>query len=288
MKDTDEKLHWDSGEFLRWWIDKPLLKGKAREVFQRYYSNYHRDFSKYMQRAWTDRHLELENESKALIEKDTANLLDLGCGTGSVSLYLASKFPQQLHVLGIDINGERLFCAEERKKVLEREMGIPLNCNFKLADLESLGENESFDLIYLEETLHHLEPRMKVIKKISRLLKDGGVIIISEVNAYNLFMQFRLLRQRGLTTIGEKKMKDGSEVPYGIERILTASRVAGLFKAYGLSIKSLRYFRIFSAKFGKLFDENKVDLFSLESIVCKLPFFRELMSVHYNIVLEFA
>jgi ubiquinone/menaquinone biosynthesis C-methylase UbiE len=274
----------NSGDFLNWWFNTRLLKGKALEVFERYYSNYRRDFNGYLKKAWTERHLELDRELKAIENKSNIKIMDLGCGTGSVSLYIAGKLQGKCEVVGVDINEERLFCARERQKVLERKIGFKLRCEFIESNVLSLDEEHKFDLIYLEETLHHLEPRSKVIKKISDLLKSGGKLIISEVNAYNPFMQLHLFKKRGLRTVTKKIGKSGQAVLYGVERILTASKVSKLFTAHNLKVKSLRYFRIAGSKLGNFLDKRGIDLLNIERRICKTPFLRTLFSVHYNIV----
>jgi SAM-dependent methyltransferase len=274
----------DSGDFLGWWFDTDLLEGKALRVFQRYYSNYRKDFGGYLKRAWTDRHLELDRELEAFVNKSNIKIMDLGCGTGSVSLYIAGKLQGKCQVVGVDINAERLFCARERQKVLERNIGFKLSCEFIESNVLFFDEKRKFDLIYLEETLHHMEPRVEVVRKISNLLTNGGTLIISEVNAYNPFMQLHLFKKRGLRTVKEKMGKNGQAVLYGVERILTASKVAKLFTAHNLKVRSLRYFRVASSKLGSFSDKRGINLLNMERGICKLPLLRTLFSVHYNIV----
>jgi ubiquinone/menaquinone biosynthesis C-methylase UbiE len=276
----------NSGDFLNWWFNTRLLRGKALEVFERYYSNYRSDFNGYLKKAWTERHLELDRELEAIQSASNIKVMDLGCGTGSISLYVAGKLQGKGDVVGVDINEERLFCARERQKVLERSIGLKLGCEFMESDVLSLDDDPKFDLIYLEETLHHLEPRSKVIKKISNLLKSGGILVISEVNAYNPFMQLHLFKKRGLRTVTKKVLKNDQAVLYGVERILTARKVARLFTTYNLKVKSLRYFRIASSKLGNFLDKRGIDFLNVERRICKTPFLSTLFSVHYNIVLS--
>ena len=122
------------------------------------------------------------------------------------------------------------------------------------------------------------------VKKISDLLKSGGILIISEVNAYNPFMQLHLFKKRGLRTVTKKIGKNGEAVLYGVERILTARKVAKLFSTHNLKVRSLRYFRIASSKLGNFPDKRGIDLLNIERRICKLPLLSTLFSVHYNIV----
>jgi len=260
------------------------LDGKALQVFDRYYTNYRENFNGYLSQAWTNRHLELDEEIRALKGKSNVKIMDLGCGTGSVSLYIAGKLGRRGEVIGIDINEDRLLCARERLKILENETESKLNCTFKKENVLSFNQDERFDLVYLEETLHHMEPRCEIVKKVAALIKDEGVLIISEANAYNPFMQLHLFTKRGFKTIKNRVDRNGQAFLYGVERIMTPKRVAGLFGKNGLRVKSLRYLRVASSKLGKLADKNDFNIMDIENAICKVPFVRNIFSIHYNIV----
>jgi ubiquinone/menaquinone biosynthesis C-methylase UbiE len=274
----------NSGDFLNWWFERKVLDGKALQVFDRYYTNYRENFNGYLSQAWTNRHLELDRELRALESKSNIKIMDLGCGTGSVALYIAGKLGKKSEVLGVDINEDRLLCARERLKVLENEIGSKLNCTFKKENVLSLNRGEKFDLVYLEETLHHMEPRCEIVKKTADLIKDEGVLIISEANAYNPFMQLHLFTKRGFKTIKNRVDRNGQAFLYGVERIMTPGRVAGLFGKNGLRVKSVRYLRVASSKLGKLADKNDFNIMDIENAICKVPFVRNIFSIHYNIV----
>ncbi|MCK4831007.1 class I SAM-dependent methyltransferase [bacterium] len=282
-KKTDLSFQ-NSGDFLNWWFERKVLDGKALQVFDRYYTNYRENFNGYLSQAWTNRHLELDKEIKALKDKAKVKIMDLGCGTGSVALYIAGKLGRKSEVLGIDINEDRLLCARERLKVLENEIGSNLNCTFKKENVLSINRGEKFDLIYLEETLHHMEPRCEIVKKIADLIKDEGVLIICEANAYNPFMQLHLFTKRGFKTIKNRVDRNGQAFLYGVERIMTPKRVVKLFGENGLHVKSLRYLRVASSKLGKLADKNNFSIMDVEKAICKIPFVRSIFSIHYNIV----
>ena len=154
---------------------------------------------------------------------------------------------------------------------MEREIGFGLNCKFMESSIDSDSLNEKYDLIYLEEAFHHMEPRLKIVKKISRLLKQKGVLIISEVNAYNPLMQFSLFKRRGLKTIEKKYDENGREYLYGSERILPANRMETLFKEYNLEVKSVRYFRVFSSALAKVLSKTDINIMSFEERVLRFP-----------------
>jgi len=76
----------------------------------------------------------------------------------------------------------------------------------------------------------HLEPRDKVVQKLVSLLKPGGHIVISEVNAWNLPLQLQLLRARGLNMFVTYVDEQGTETLMGNERILSAWGLERLFR----------------------------------------------------------
>ncbi|MBW2119559.1 MAG: methyltransferase domain-containing protein [Deltaproteobacteria bacterium] len=276
----------DSGDFLKWWLEEPRLDGDALDIFRRYYSNYEGRFAGYLESAWTDRHQELERAIEGLRGRQHARVMDLGCGTGSVALYMAWKLKGDGEVLGVDIRDDRLFCARERQKVLEGASGFDLNCRFLNSNVLCLEDDRGFDFISLEEAFHHMEPRLEVVKKISALLKKRGVLIISEVNACNPLMQVRLFLKRGFRTVVKRTGEDGVTHVYGNERILRAGRTAEHFRPYNMQVESLRYFRIFGASIARWMSRAGLPVLDIEERLCKLAFFARIFSVHYNIVLQ--
>lgn len=86
-------------------------------------------------------------ETEILIEKilkigiDFKRILDIGCGSGIISLTLALEIPNST-VLGIDISSKALSVSNKNKDDLKVK-----NCRFKKSNLFESIEAESFDLI---------------------------------------------------------------------------------------------------------------------------------------------
>lgn len=86
-------------------------------------------------------------ETEILIEKileldvDFKRILDIGCGSGIISLTLALEIPNS-SVLGIDISTKALSVSNKNKDDLKVK-----NCRFKKSNLFESIEGESFDLI---------------------------------------------------------------------------------------------------------------------------------------------
>ena len=98
-------------------------------------------------------------------------ILDIGCGAGTIALYLASKGND---VLGIDISKNAIVSANESKKLI----GLK-NVTFKKMHFPDETPEEKFDFIILTEVIEHLENDELALKKIFSLLKSNGMVLIS-------------------------------------------------------------------------------------------------------------
>ena len=230
-------------DFLAIWLEQDLIQGEEKQVFDRYYTSYKKHFGEYIKFHYNQQTKEL---MKILNKFNQPLCLEIGCGCGTESLWMAYK--GNAIVKGIDIKEERLSVAIKRKRILEEISNKPLSCSFENRSLFDLDEKTKFDVIWMEQTLHHLEPRDLAFDKITKLLKKGGFIVISETNAWNLLIQIRLLLSRGFST--KKELVDGSgrKHLYGDERILTARIICKELEKRQIKKRAVRYFRLLPNK----------------------------------------
>lgn len=229
-------------EFLNIWLSNELLVGKEAKIFNQYYRSYLNAFSPRIQEFYASQIKESEN---AVIQNPGAKVLEVGCGLGTESLWLALKGGD---VTAIDIRHDRVTTAKERQSVVELEIGHPIKCEFRNGSFLEMDNHVSFDIIWMEQAFHHLEPRIDVIRKAADLLNPGGYLVISEANALNPVLQLELLLRRGWPRIEMQKSLDGSQHPYGVERITTARLLSQAFKKVGICQLSVRHFRMFPNK----------------------------------------
>ncbi len=226
-------------DFLAVWLSKDLLQGTEREIFERYYQSYKRKFGKYMKYSYDQQSYEL---MEILEETKNASVLEIGCGCGTESLWMAY---QGARVTAIDIQEDRLNVARRRQEILEEYLERKLHLTIEKASLFDLSGSGLFDIVWMEQALHHIEPREKALDRITDLVKEGGFIIISEANAWNPLIQMRLLAKRGLKTVIEYEDQQGIKHAYGNERIIFPNTLCREFAKRGIVRENVRFFRLF-------------------------------------------
>jgi SAM-dependent methyltransferase len=106
-----------------------------------------------------------------------AVVLELGCGTGQMSLFLASA---DRTVVGADLTRPSLELASEAAA----RYGLN-DVHFVETDLRAPGlRRDVFDVVICSGVLHHTpEPRTS-FASVARLVRPGGVLVIGLYNAY--------------------------------------------------------------------------------------------------------
>ena len=101
-------------------------------------------------------------------------VLDVGCGIGGTSRYIAKRFPDA-SVTGISISPEQI----KRATDLAAERNVP-NAKFELCDaLNMKYPDNSFDLVWACESGEHMPDKEKYVQEMARVLKPGGRMVIA-------------------------------------------------------------------------------------------------------------
>jgi 2-polyprenyl-3-methyl-5-hydroxy-6-metoxy-1,4-benzoquinol methylase len=256
-------------EFLAAWFEEDLIGGTEQKLFDRYYRSYKNRFGDYIQYHYTNQTQELMD---ILGDLDQPRVLEVGCGCGTESIWMAL---QGATVTGIDIQTDRLEVAQKRQKIVEQSLKGELSCSFAKRSIFELDSEEKYDVIWMEQAFHHIEPRQVAVDKLAALVKKGGFIVISESNAWNPLTQIMLYKSRGFSTIKEYSDDAGVVHQYGDERILTANKLATEFNKRNIALAKVRYFRLFpNTKWAKKL--QGIENYIPQWFVC--PF------THYNYV----
>ncbi|WP_027862965.1 class I SAM-dependent methyltransferase [Marmoricola sp. URHB0036] len=134
----------------------------------------------------------------ALLARDGAAAVDLGCGVGWSSIALAQAHPA-LTVLGVDSDDASVMEA----RLHAADAGLEDRVRFEVVDAAAdLGE-DSFDVAFYFEALHDMAHPVEALASTGRALRPGGRVVVMDERAEEEFAP------------------DGSE----IERLLAASSV---------------------------------------------------------------
>ncbi|MEB3211463.1 MAG: methyltransferase domain-containing protein [Leptolyngbyaceae bacterium] len=94
-------------------------------------------------------------------------ILDVGCGIGGTTLYLAKKFNAE--ATGITLS------PVQANRARERATALGIDARFDVADALAMPfEDASFDLVWSLESGEHMPDKAQFMKECCRVLKPGG------------------------------------------------------------------------------------------------------------------
>lgn len=104
-----------------------------------------------------------------------AKVLDVGCGVGGTSRFLAKKLGPNAQVTGITLSPNQVKRATE----LAVEQKVP-NANFLVKNaLEMDYPDNTFDIVWACESGEHMPDKKKYIDEMMRVLKPGGKFVMA-------------------------------------------------------------------------------------------------------------
>ena len=152
---------------------------------------------KELQKIYLKHHQKGDRCGMSILKEDRGNffkekigenkkVLDIGCRDG----ILTEMYRCNNDVTGVDIDIEALKVAKDNLGIKTMELNLYGDWNLS---------NVFFDVVVAGEVLEHLYFPQKIIKKITKVLKEDGVFLGSVPNAFSLKNRLRLMlgRKRG-------------------------------------------------------------------------------------------
>ena len=131
------------------------------------------------------------------------NILDVGCGNGRFYDVLKSK---NIKYSGIDNSEELIKIAKDKFS----------EANFEVADILKIPfTDNSFDKVYCIAVLHHIpsnELRIEALKELKRVLKPGGLLILTAWNLWQTRISWRQVFNNLILKVFKKTQLDPKDI----------------------------------------------------------------------------
>jgi SAM-dependent methyltransferase len=156
-----------------------------------HYYKYHTDQkSLEFRKAYFIQRLEYINQQ---VKDNKGIIWDVGCGYGTTALFLALN--------GHKVHGTTLeFYFKEIPQRIEywKQFGDVSGFTYDYENLfEPSKDHGQYDMVIVQDTLHHLEPITQALDIIYDHMKPNGKMIVKEENGANIIQTFKLYLQRG-------------------------------------------------------------------------------------------
>jgi len=170
----------------------------------------------------------IEHLAKAAGVPRGAKILDVGCGFGASSIYLARNY-------GADATGITISQVQvEMANKAAAEAGV--NVKFLLMDAEAMTLEQPFDVVWSVESISHYQDIPKFFASAAELLQPGGTLAITD-----------WFKKKGLTPREHRKFLHGLEHGMMVE-LRTMEDYAGHMAAVGLDVTCSEVLNRYCAK----------------------------------------
>lgn len=101
--------------------------------------------------------------------------LDLGCGSGDVTMQLSALTGPEGTVLGTDIDVRKIELARGRDTPYQ-------NVSFKVMDAYALGDEQAFSVVYMRFLVSHMSAPREILDRVFKALVPGGKLAIEDTD----------------------------------------------------------------------------------------------------------
>lgn len=155
------------------------------------------------------------------IPVESRNLIEVGCSSGALAREF-KKINAGCHYLGIEIEPTY---ADQARRYCDSTLSI---------DIEQAGENfwteqTQRDCWIFGDTLEHLRDPWNILRKIRRVIPDGGVVVACIPNTQHWSLQVRL-------NIGDLRYSDSGLLDRTHLRFFTRQTILEMFEQTGFQV----------------------------------------------------
>ena len=151
-------------------------------------------------------------------------ILDVGCGGGLITESLCRLGAD---VTGVDFVQNNIRIAKEHSKLNN------LNIKYVCKDVETLNNNDKFDVIIMFEVLEHIDDWKNFLNKIKKNLKKNGTIILSTINR-------NLVSKISAIIIAENILKWVPKGTHDYNKLIQPKEIEFELRKNGFDIKNFR------------------------------------------------
>jgi len=115
-------------------------------------------------------------ESSAIQESSPIKVIDLGCGTGNISIAILNRYPHA-HLTCLDL-------AENMLEMAKIKLSGYSNVRYIRADLTQFDFDDRYDLVVSSLALHHLltnDDKRQLYKKVYETLTPNGIFYNADI-----------------------------------------------------------------------------------------------------------
>lgn len=104
--------------------------------------------------------------------KNGQDILELGCGWGSLSLFAAAKYPDSIYTAVSNSRTQKVFIDQQAK-----DRGIK-NLRILTADMNDFHIDQQFDRVVSVEMFEHMRNYEMLLERVAKLLKPTGTLFV--------------------------------------------------------------------------------------------------------------
>jgi cyclopropane-fatty-acyl-phospholipid synthase len=135
---------------------------------------------KYSSGYWKNGVTDIDTSEKDMLEitceraelNDGQMVLELGCGWGSLSLFMAAKYPKSKFIVVSNSRTQKIYIDEQA-----RQRNIS-NLEVRTIDINNFSIEVKFDRVVSVEMFEHMRNYQKLMQKVSEVLKEDGKLFV--------------------------------------------------------------------------------------------------------------